>query len=81
MIQRDWIKVSIQNLSDRQTGPDTLYTRYSFGKSALHISFYPGWNDYIQTWRLRGNNLTVGFDTYRIENGYPVIAKYCNEKT
>jgi hypothetical protein len=67
MIQRDWIKVSIENLSDQEIRPDTLYTRYSFGKSTLHISFYPGWNDYTQTWSINSNNLQLTFDTYRIE--------------
>jgi hypothetical protein len=67
LIQRDWIKVSVENLSNRGIDPDTLYTRYSFTKSNLNMSFYPGWNDYYQTWAKSGNNLTVGFDTYKIE--------------
>jgi hypothetical protein len=67
MIQRDWIKISIENLSEKEIGPDTLYTRYSFSKSNLNMSFYPGWDDYTQTWTKNGNNLTLGFDTYRIE--------------
>lgn len=66
-IQRDWIKVSIENLSENEAGPDTLYTRYSFGKSNLNISFDPGWNTYSQTWAKKGTDLTLGFDTYRIE--------------
>jgi hypothetical protein len=67
VIQRDWIKVSLENLSNQDIGPDTLYTRYSFSKSNLNMSFYPGWNDYTQTWTRSGNNLTLGFDTYNVE--------------
>jgi hypothetical protein len=67
MIQRDWIKVSIENLSNHEVGPDTLYTRYSFSRSVLYISLCPGLNDYTQTWAMSGNNLTIGFDTYQIE--------------
>jgi hypothetical protein len=67
LIQQDWIKVSIENLSDREAGPDTLYTRYSFRNSILNISFYPGWNDYTQSWSINGNTLTIGFDTYQVE--------------
>lgn len=67
MIQRDWIKVSTENLSDQEIAPDTLYTRYSFSKSSLNISLYPGWNDYTQNWLYKDNYLTIGFDTYKIE--------------
>ena len=67
MIRRDWIKVSTENLSNQEIGPDTLYTRYSFGKSSLNISFNPGWDDYTQTWSSNNNNLTIGFDTYKVE--------------
>lgn len=66
-IQQDWIKVSMENLSNQEIGPDTLYTRYSFNKSTLDISLYPGWNDYTQTWTKNGNKLKIGFDTYQIE--------------
>ncbi|RPD46547.1 energy transducer TonB [Paracnuella aquatica] len=64
---RNWIKTSVENLSDKAIAPDTLYTRYSFAKSHLNISFYPGWNDYTQPWSKSGNDLTLGFDTYKIE--------------
>jgi hypothetical protein len=67
MIQREWVKVSSENLSTKEVGPDTFYTRYSFTKSRLHVSFYPGWNEYPQTWSIKGDRLTLGFDTYRIE--------------
>ncbi len=67
LLQRDWIKTSIENLSGREAGPDTLYTRYSFGKSKVDISFYPGWNEFSQDWSINGSNLTIGFDTYQVE--------------
>ncbi len=66
-IQRDWIKVSVENLSNKEIGVDTLYTRYSFTNSGLNISFYPGWNDHTQTWSAIGKDLKLLFDTYQIE--------------
>ncbi len=66
-IQRSWIKTAVENLSDRPIKPDTMYTRYTFGKTALNISFYPGWDDFKQTWAVSGNHVTIGFDTFVIE--------------
>ncbi|RYZ27972.1 MAG: hypothetical protein EOO10_11080 [Chitinophagaceae bacterium] len=66
-IQRSWIKTSIEDLSGKVTEPDTLYTRYSFNKSGLNISFYPGWDDYKMTWEVSDNSAKIGFDTYTIE--------------
>ena len=66
-IQRSWIKSSIEDLSGKLTGPDTLYTRYTFEKSGLNISFYPGWDDYKLTWTFNNEKATIGFDTYTIE--------------
>jgi hypothetical protein len=66
-IQRSWIKSSIEDLSGRSTEPDTLYTRYSFVKNTLNISFYPAWDDYKQTWAVNDDKATIGFDTYKIE--------------
>src|SRR5213079_3390348 len=66
-IQKAWIKTATVNLSDKEIGPDTLYTRYTFDKSILYISFYPAWDDYKQEWSVNGNNLTIRFDTYKIE--------------
>lgn len=66
-IQKSWIKSEVENLSQKNVEPDTLYTRYTFGKSKLYISFYPGWDDYEQDWSVRDDNLTIGFDTYHIE--------------
>jgi hypothetical protein len=67
VIQKDWIKVSIEDLSERKLPDSTGYTRYSFTKSALNISFYPGWNQFVQTWSVTGKILIIGLDTYRIE--------------
>lgn len=66
-IQKSWIKTSIENLSEKVVAPDTLYTRYTFNKSTLNISFYPGWDDFKQTWSIANNKLTIGYDTYTIE--------------
>ena len=66
-IQKSWIKISSENLSGQETEPDTLYTRYSFDKFKLYISFYPGWDDYQKDWSANANHLKIGFDTYHIE--------------
>lgn len=66
-IQKSWIRTSAENLSARDIGPDTLYTRYTFDKPKLYISFYPGWDDYQQEWTINQDKLTIGFDAYHIE--------------
>ncbi|MGI4739724.1 MAG: energy transducer TonB [Janthinobacterium lividum] len=66
-IQKAWIRTSAENLSDRDIGPDTLYTRYTFDKPKLYISFYPGWDDYQQEWTINQDKLAIGFDAYHIE--------------
>ncbi|HSC54955.1 MAG TPA: hypothetical protein VLC98_15080 [Phnomibacter sp.] len=66
-IQKSWVKMAIENLSQKEIATDTLYTRYTFDKSKLYISFYPGWDDYQQEWSIDRDNLTMGFDTYHIE--------------
>lgn len=66
-IQKSWIKISEENQSQNKIDSDTLYTRYTFDKAKLYISFYPGWDDYQQDWSTNKNNLTIGFDTYKIE--------------
>lgn len=67
LIQKSWIKTDIENLTDNPTSPDTMYTRYSFEKSGLYISFYPAWDDFKLDWSLDNDNVKVGFDTYKIE--------------
>ena len=67
MVERSWIKRTVENLFQRVMEPDTLYTRYTFGRSKLFISFYPGWDDYNQEWSIKKNKLTIGFDTYDVE--------------
>lgn len=67
LIQGAWVRYDTENLSGKVTGPDTLYTRYCFDKSSLYVSFYPGWDDYKLNWTLKENDLTIGFDTYKIE--------------
>lgn len=66
-LQKSWIKVSTENLSDKPIAPDTLYTRFAFGKHEVKFSFYPGWDDYRQPLTRQNNDLTIGFDTYQIE--------------
>src|ERR1700733_2773803 len=66
-IQRAWIKISVDNLSSNPVAPDTLYTRYSFDREKVHVSFYPAWNQYSFAWSLAGNSLTIGYETYLLE--------------
>jgi len=66
-IEKSWVKMSVENLSQTEIAPDTMYTRYTFDKSKLYISFYPAWDDYQQQWSSNKDNLTIGFDTYHIE--------------
>src|SRR5215207_8177652 len=66
-LQKSWIKTETVNLSNKVVGADTLYARYTFDRSALNISFYPGWNDFKQDWSINENNLTIGLNTYDLE--------------
>ena len=66
-IQKSWVKMSIEDLSGTGIEPDTLYLRYTFDKPKLYISFYPGWDDYQQEWSTKKDNVTIGFDTYHIQ--------------
>jgi len=66
-IQKSWVKVSVENLSRTPIGPDTSYIRYTFDRSKLYMSFYPGWDDYQQEWSADHDNLKIGIDTYTIE--------------
>ncbi len=66
-IQKSWIKMSVENLGQTELEPDTLYTRYTFDKAKLFISFYPGWDDFQQEWSISHESLTIGFDTYHID--------------
>ena len=67
LIHRDWIKVSIENFSNKLAGKDSMYLRYSFTRSGLRISLNPGWNDHKLDWTQNGDNLKIGYDTYKIE--------------
>jgi hypothetical protein len=65
-ILKSWIKREIYSLPDNARIDDTLYTRYSFQKNRVYISFYPGWNENPQEWALSGNKLTIGMADYNI---------------
>lgn len=68
-IQRSWIKTTVTKLAlkEPETDTDTTYTRYTFDRSNLYISFNPAWDTYKQEWSIDGNQLTIGFDRYTIE--------------
>jgi len=67
-IMRSWIKREAYDLAKNEPVDDTLYTRYTFSRNALYISFYPAWNDYKRDWSLSGDRLSIGYDTYTIES-------------
>lgn len=66
---KSWIKRESYTLPDNTRVEDTLYTRYSFQRSKIDISFSPGWSDnaFPQEWELSGDQLRIGFTTYTIE--------------
>jgi hypothetical protein len=67
-LQKAWIKKTVEDLSGKNKEPNTSYTRYTFDKSGTwYVSFYPGWDDYKREWSVNINDLTLGFDTYKIE--------------
>lgn len=57
----------MEDLSGQGNDADTLYLRYTFSKSILKMSFSPGWDTYQQPWSAQDGKLTIGFDTYNIE--------------
>jgi hypothetical protein len=67
LIQKSWIKTSVEELRETDPEPDTAYLRYEFDNTEVKISFHPGWNDYQQTWATKGNKLKIGFATWKIE--------------
>lgn len=66
-ILKSWIKREIYSLPGNTRIDDTLYTRYSFQKNKVYISFNPGWNDAKQEWSMEASQLRIGFATYTIE--------------
>lgn len=67
LIQRSWVKTAIENLSANPVGPDTLYTRYTFEKNSLKMSFYPGWDSFKQTWSVNDKEVIIGGSHYVLE--------------
>lgn len=67
LIRKSWIKTNIENLSSRPVAPDTAYMRYTFDKTMAYISFDRAWDTYSMQWTLTGRYLTIGFETYRLE--------------
>lgn len=66
-IIKSWIKVESEDLYGNDNGPDTLYTRYTFTKQDVHMSFYPAWDDYNMKYILRDKQIQIGFQDYIIE--------------
>ncbi|GAO41766.1 energy transducer TonB [Flavihumibacter petaseus] len=64
---KSWIKVESVDLSGNAAGPDTIYTRYSFGKERVNISFYPAWDDFDMNYSLQGNQIIIGVQSYTID--------------
>jgi hypothetical protein len=67
LIQKSWIKTEIEDLTGNANITDTNYTRYTFQKSSVYISFYPAWNDYKLDWSLTNDIVRIGFEDYKIE--------------
>jgi hypothetical protein len=67
-LTKSWIKREIYDLSNNQKADDTAYLRYTFLKKEVYICFNPGWNDNEQEWNLSGNQLSIGMNTYTVEN-------------
>lgn len=68
MLQKSWIVQSIEDFTPNKPNADAPYIRYDFNKTILNISFYPGWDDvHQQAWSLDEDKLTIGFDTFKIE--------------
>ena len=66
LIKRSWIKTKVENLSKQKMAPNNSYLRYTFDLSQVSISFKPAWNEYTQTWKLKGKRLALGYDTYDV---------------
>lgn len=66
-LQQSWIKTEIENLSGIPIEPDTLYTRYTFNKSEVNISFNPTWNGTVMQWSYNEPFLTIGLQAYVVE--------------
>ncbi|CAL1520689.1 hypothetical protein [Chitinophaga sp. MM2321] len=66
-IQKAWIRIESVDLSPAAQAPDTNYARYTFGNKDVHISFYPAWSDFSFLWSLTNHSLTIGIETYLLE--------------
>jgi hypothetical protein len=67
LLNKSWIKVSIEDFRTEKGEPDTTYLRYMFDNSTLTYGFEP-FSNYMQTsFTRKGNTLKLGFDQWTIE--------------
>jgi hypothetical protein len=67
LLHKAWVKIKVENLSGQAIDPEPEYIRYTFTPSELKFSFYPAWDDYKHAWSYQDKQLTIVFDTYRVE--------------
>jgi hypothetical protein len=62
-----WIKREVYALPQNTRLDDTAYTRYTFQKNIVYISFEPAWNTRYYDWNIHGNQLKMAYVEYDIE--------------
>lgn len=68
LLNKSWIKESIEDFSKEKDEPDTSYLRYVFENSTITYGFEP-FSNFMQTpCSRKGNKLTLGFDQWTIES-------------
>lgn len=67
LLQKSWIKVNVENLSETEMKPDTMYTRYTFSGNRMYISYNPGWDDYPMEWSVEDRYIKLGIVTYILQ--------------
>lgn len=65
-LKKSWVKVDTHDLSGTNATLDTLYTRYTFEKANVYMSFEPAWDDYILAWQAEGKDIRIDFQDYKI---------------
>lgn len=67
LINKSWIKQSIEEFVLNNDGPDTSYLRYEFKKSVVVYGFEPYAYFIEGPFKIKGNKLTLGIDEWIIE--------------
>jgi hypothetical protein len=67
LLNRSWIKASVEEFNRKPQESDTSYIRYVFDKSVVLYGFEPGWHAMQMPFSLKGDVLTIGFDQWTVE--------------